>query len=83
MADLAKPKPVPEGYQYERPVRWDISSSAKRAVASARMAELSTPIVRQTMDNVLYDPNAFNVKPEALKAYCSARTEELAQPLKR
>lgn len=47
------------------------------------MSELARPIVRDTMDHVQFNPEAFNVSPEALKAKASARIEELAQPIQR
>ena len=49
----------------------------------ARMGELSQPIVRDTMDHVQFNPNAFNVSPAAKKARASARIEELSQPIRR
>ena len=48
-----------------------------------RMSELARPIVRDTMDHVQFNPDAFNVSPAALKAKTSARIEELAQPIQR
>lgn len=48
-----------------------------------RMGELATPIIRDTMDHVQFNPDAFNVSEAAKKAKASARIEELAQPIKR
>lgn len=48
-----------------------------------RMSELSKPIVRDTMDHVQFNPDAFNVSEAAKKAKASARIEDLAQPIKR
>lgn len=48
-----------------------------------RMNELARPIVRDTMDHVQFNPEAFNVSEAAKKAKASARTEELAQPITR
>ena len=47
------------------------------------MGDLSKPIVRDTMDHVQFDPDAFNVSEAAKKAKASARIEELAQPIQR
>lgn len=32
---------------------------------------------------IYYDPNVFKVKPSALKAHCSDRVKELAEPIVR
>ena len=50
---------------------------------SFRMEELSQPIVRDTMDHVQFNPDAFNVSTAAKQAKASARIEELAQPIQR
>lgn len=47
------------------------------------MNELATAIVRDTMDNVQFNPDAFTVSEAAKKAKTSARIEELAQPIRR
>ncbi len=44
------------------------------------MEELAKPIVRDTMDHVQFNPDAFNVSVAAKKAKASARIDELAQP---
>lgn len=48
-----------------------------------RMNELATPIVRDTMDHVQFNPDAFNVSEAAKKAKASAHIEELSQPITR
>ena len=48
-----------------------------------RLCELAKPIIRDTMDNLQFNPDAFNVKPNAKHAKASARIEELAQPIQR
>ena len=48
-----------------------------------RLCELASPIVRDTMDHVQFNPEAFNVSPAAKKAKASSRIEELAQPIQR
>ena len=78
--ELSKSRSIPEGYQPHRDVIWQVPRSARKAVATNRLNELSCPTVRPCMDNVQYDPHAFKVKPEALKAICTTRTEELAKP---
>ena len=47
------------------------------------MNELAKPIIRDTMDHVQFNPEAFNVSETAKKAKASARIEELAQPITR
>ncbi len=48
-----------------------------------RVEDLSKPIIREKMDHVQYNPDAFNVSEAAKKARASARIEELAQPIRR
>ena len=81
--ELAKHKRLVEGYQSSRGPIWRVSSAAKKAVASNRMSELSTPIIRETMDLVQFNPDAFFVSGTAKKAQASARIQELAQPIVR
>ena len=47
------------------------------------MDELAKPIIRDTMDHVQFNPDAFNVSIAAKKAKASARIEELAHPITR
>ena len=81
--ELAKHKRLMEGHQSSRSPIWRVPSAAKKAVASKRMTELSTPIIRETMDLVQFNPDAFFVSETAKKAKASARVQELAQPLVR
>lgn len=81
--ELAKHKRLVEGYQPPRSAIWRVSCGAKKAVASNRMTELATPIIRETMDLVQFNPDAFFVSETAKKAKASARIEELAQPIVR
>ena len=83
VVELAKHKRLVEGYQPSRSPIWRVTSGAKKAVASKRMTELSTPIVRETMDLVQFNPDAFFVSETAKKAKASARVQELAQPIVR
>ena len=48
-----------------------------------RLDELSKPIVRDTMDHLQFNPDAFQVSEAAKKAIVSSRIEELAQPIQR
>lgn len=48
-----------------------------------RLHELATPIIRDTMDHVQFNPEAFKVSQAAKQAKASARIEELAQPIQR
>ena len=83
LQELSRCKHMADGYKPARDVVWDVPRSAQRAVPSNRIGELAAPIVRQTMDTVQFDPNAFLVKETALKGRCSRRVEELAQPVQR
>ena len=47
------------------------------------MSELAQPIIRETMDHVQFNPEAFTVSEAAKKAKASPRIEELAQPIRR
>ena len=80
IVEIARPRPFPDGYKVPRPCIWQVSEGARRAETRVRFNELAVPRSRASMTSCLYDPDAFNVKPQALKAICSPRTEELAQP---
>jgi len=58
-----------------------VSRSALRASTTERLKELAAPIVRDTMDNVQFDPLAFKVKESALKGRVPARINDLAIPV--
>ena len=83
VGELSKAKKLPEGYAPCRSVLWRVTSGAKNAVASTRMEGLAKPIIRETMDHVQFNPDAFNVSETAKKYKASARVEELAKPLQR
>jgi len=53
------------------------------SVCCFRLEELSKPIIRETMDSVQFNPDAFDVSKAAMKAKASTRIEELAQPVQR
>eukprot|EP00731_Ephydatia_muelleri_P037824 Em0573g2a len=80
---LGKPRKYPDGYQPCREVIWKVTNGAMNAVPSTRMCDLSKPIVRETMDSVQFNPDAFTVSERARKAKASQRIVELAQPIKR
>ena len=44
---------------------------------------MAGPIIRETMDHVQFNPDAFKVSEAARKATASARIKELAQPIRR
>lgn len=48
-----------------------------------RLIELAKPIIRETMDHVQFNPDAFVVSAAAKKYKASQRIEELAQPIQR
>lgn len=81
--ELARPKPLADGYLPARSVVWDVPRAAKKANTTTRLDELSNPIIRATMDHLQFDPDAFIVKEAALKGRCSARVEELSAPILR
>ena len=81
--ELAKPKQTVEGYFPCKEVEWPISRNTLRAIASERTQNLSKPIIRETMDHVQFNPDAFTVSESARKANPSQRIVELAQPLTR
>ncbi|XP_021066902.1 testicular haploid expressed gene protein-like [Mus pahari] len=80
---LAKSKPVHEDYLPIRDARWPISYAATHSQVSERVLELANPHTRSPANLVYYDPNVFKVKPSALKAHCSDRVKELAEPIVR
>lgn len=83
VSELSKAKKLPEGYTLCRSVLWRVTTGARNAVASTRMEDLSKPIIRETMDHVQFNPDAFSVSETAKKYKPSARVEELAKPLQR
>ncbi|XP_036056814.1 testicular haploid expressed gene protein-like [Onychomys torridus] len=80
---LAKSKPVHEDYLPVRDARWPVSYAAAHSRVSDRVQELANPPTRASVHVVFYDPDVFKVKPSALKAQCSARVKELAEPIVR
>nr|KAG5709378.1 hypothetical protein BaRGS_029227 [Batillaria attramentaria] len=81
--ELARSKPLAEGFQLAREVEWPVTKAAKRAQASGRVIELATPITRASMDHVQFNPEAFIVKESALKGVIPGRIQDLAEPIKR
>ncbi|XP_021019372.1 testicular haploid expressed gene protein-like [Mus caroli] len=80
---LAKSKRVHEDYLPIRDARWPVSYAATHSQVSERVQELANPHTRSPANLVYYDPNVFKVKPSALKAHCSDRVKELAEPIVR
>ncbi|CAO2639589.1 Testicular haploid expressed gene protein-like, partial [Lemmus lemmus] len=80
---LAKSKPVHEDYLPVRDARWPVSYAAAHSRVSGRVQELANPPTRASVHIVFYDPDVFKVKPSALKAQCSPRVKELAEPIMR
>ncbi|XP_052773156.1 testicular haploid expressed gene protein-like isoform X2 [Mya arenaria] len=81
--ELARPKPAVDGYLLPRDEQWGVTKAAKRASSTGRIDELSRPIVRATMDHVQFNPDAFLVKPLALKGAFPPRVEQLSRPIER
>ncbi|XP_057629050.1 testicular haploid expressed gene protein-like isoform X1 [Chionomys nivalis] len=80
---LAKSKPVHEDYLPVRDARWPVSYAAAHSQVSNRIQELANPPTRASVHVVYYDPDVFKVKPSALRAQCSPRVKELAEPIVR
>ncbi|KAM7326432.1 hypothetical protein ACRRTK_014910 [Alexandromys fortis] len=80
---LAKSKPVHEDYLPVRDARWPVSYAAAHSQVSSRIQELANPPTRASVHVVYYDPDVFKVKPSALRAQCSPRVKELAEPVVR
>ena len=78
--DFNKPVLVIFQFVFSSPAR-EISAAAKRAVMSQRVSELAEANVRDTMNKVQFNPQAFVVSQAALKAHASSRIVELAQPI--
>lgn len=81
--ELARPKALTDGFQHAREIQWPVTKAAKRAQASGRLSDLAMPIQRVNMNVLQFNPDAFQVKPLALKARISSRVEELSQPIAR
>lgn len=81
--ELAKPKKTVEGYLSCKEVERPISRGTLRITASERTQGLAKPMIRETMDHVQFNPDAFSVSESARKANPSQRIVELAQPLSR
>ncbi|ELT96655.1 hypothetical protein CAPTEDRAFT_149156 [Capitella teleta] len=81
--ELAKFKGLPDTYQPPREVMRPVTWSARNAACSTRLEEMSRPVMRASMDLVQFNPNAFEVKENALKARCTNRLLELSEPLRR
>ncbi|XP_049741259.1 testicular haploid expressed gene protein-like [Elephas maximus indicus] len=80
---LAKSKPLHQDYLPVRDAHWPVSYAATHPKLSSRIQELANPNTRTPVRIVYYDPEVFKVKPAAMKAQCSPRIRELAEPLKR
>nr|XP_023421567.1 testicular haploid expressed gene protein-like [Cavia porcellus] len=80
---LAKSKPLHQDYLPARDAQWPVSYAATHSKASPRIQELANPSSRSPVHMMYYDPDAFKVKPAALRAQCSARVQKLAEPLAR
>ncbi|RMX47825.1 hypothetical protein pdam_00008552, partial [Pocillopora damicornis] len=81
--ELSKAKQTVEGYLPCRETEWHITRNTLRAIASDRIQNLSKPIIRETMDHLQFNPDAFTVRETAKKATASSRVVELAQPIAR
>ncbi|XP_075399693.1 sperm microtubule associated protein 2-like [Tenrec ecaudatus] len=80
---LAKNKSVHPDYIPAREAQWPISYAATHSQVSPRVQELSIPSPRSPVRTAAFELDVFKVKPAAMKAKCSARIQELAQPVHR
>ena len=81
--ELARPKGIVDGYQLPKDVEWPVQRAAKRAVITSRVEELAKPVIRASMDHVQFNPDAFMVKPFALKGSFPSRIDRLSKPIDR
>lgn len=81
--ELAKPKQTVEGYEHCKEIAQPLPRSVLRATATERIKTLSKPNIRETMDHVQFNPDAFKVSEAALKGRIPDRIADLAQPLTR
>ena len=81
--ELSKPKQLPDGFLPNRDVEWKIPRTALKTFTTERMKLLSQPIVRDAMDHVQFNPDAFKVQDSAKRAKISSRVNELSQPVQR
>ncbi|KAK6167616.1 hypothetical protein SNE40_021598 [Patella caerulea] len=77
---LAEAKPYHSNFQHAKPIMWEVSDLAIKALASLRLQQLSRPRSR-TMIKDDYDP--YEVSRGARRARPTPRVEELSVPLPR
>ncbi|ESP02661.1 hypothetical protein LOTGIDRAFT_237889 [Lottia gigantea] len=77
---LAEPKQPHSQFQPAKPIMWEVSDLAIKALASLRLQQLSRPRSR-TMIKDDYDP--YVVSRAARKAKATGRVEELSEPIER
>lgn len=83
LEELAQPNEKRyEGFVPDR-FRWPVSKRALKHSSSDRTTALATPVVRPSMEHTQYDPDAFFVKPAAMKAKCSERIQQMAIAIQR
>ncbi|XP_004681527.1 PREDICTED: testicular haploid expressed gene protein-like [Condylura cristata] len=80
---LAQAKPLHQDFLPARDPYWPVSHAALHSKVSHRVQELANPSRRAPLRIVYYDPEVFKVKPAALKAQCSPRILQLAEPVTR
>lgn len=81
--ELSKPRPLHDEFTRSRDIEWRPKRSVLRAFTSERVKGLSQPIMRDSMDHVQFNPDAFKVSSAAQNARISQRVSELAQPIER
>lgn len=79
---LSDPKQMHRSYKEAKPVIWEVSQSAKKALPSLRVQQLARPKSRSQY-NEDYNPNAWRVSQGAKSAQATPRIDELATPIPR
>ncbi|XP_059700325.1 sperm microtubule associated protein 2-like isoform X1 [Haemorhous mexicanus] len=81
--ELSKPKQLHPKFMPARDPEWPVTKAARQAVATERIVGLAQPSSRPRQGLTALNPDAFKVKERALKAVCTPRLAELAQPIRR
>jgi len=73
----------PQNYEIPRLEFWLVKEAAIKGNTPNVSPHLTVKAKRESMELAQFDPDAFRVSEAAKKAKCSARIDELAQPIKR
>ena len=81
--ELAGPKGTVDGYKLHKDAGGSVSRAARRAVITPRVEELAKPIIRASVEQDIFDPDAFTVKSALYGSFSSKRIARLAEPVDR